>query len=67
MRIIGGATVARSSPFSTWLRATWRKALSTRPEAQEASATISDDDLARLAARPLHPLTLADLVKYVLK
>lgn len=64
MRIIGGANVARSSSFSTWLRAA-RKALSTRPEAQEAPRTVRDDDLARLAAKPLHPLTLADFVKYV--
>ena len=26
--------------------------------------TVTDDDIARLASRPLHPLTLADLVKY---
>ncbi|OCL11389.1 mitochondrial pyruvate dehydrogenase kinase-like protein [Glonium stellatum] len=25
--------------------------------------TVTDDDIARLAARPLHPLTLADLIK----
>jgi predicted amidohydrolase YtcJ len=27
--------------------------------------TVTDDDIARLAALPLHPLTLADLVKSV--
>lgn len=26
--------------------------------------TVTDDDIAQLAASPLHPLTLADLVKY---
>jgi hypothetical protein len=27
--------------------------------------TVTDNDIARLASLPLHPLTLADLVKYV--
>lgn len=27
--------------------------------------TVTDDDISRLASLPLHPLTLADLVKYV--
>jgi hypothetical protein len=26
--------------------------------------TVTDDDISRLASLPLHPLTLADLVKY---
>lgn len=26
--------------------------------------TVTDGDITRLAAKPLHPLTLADLVKY---
>lgn len=29
-----------------------------------ASANVNDDQVARLAAKPLHPLTLADLVRY---
>jgi len=73
MRLVGGASVARSRSFggvpaarssqhfSTWLNA-FRKGLSTRP-AQEAPASVSDEDLARLANRPLHPLRLADLVQ----
>ena len=31
-----------------------------------SSASISDDEIYRLAAKPRRPLTLADLVKYVL-
>jgi len=58
MRYIGGANIARSSQFSTWLR----KAFATRP-VHEAPIAVNDDDLTRLAARPLHPLTLADLVR----
>jgi hypothetical protein len=27
--------------------------------------TVTDNDISRLASLPLHPLTLADLVKYV--
>ena len=31
-----------------------------------SNATISDEEISRLAAKPRQPLTLADLVKYVL-
>jgi hypothetical protein len=39
----------------------------TRYRRRLHTATVTDNDIARLASLPLHPLTLADLVKYASK
>jgi hypothetical protein len=68
----GGARIALSSTFTLRLRnnatpsLTWRRSISSSSDDKPGPATtVPDDDIARLAARPLHPLTLADLVKSV--
>lgn len=50
---------ARRTPSSVFARGTHDKRLHT--------ATVTDNDIARLASLPLHPLKLADLVKWVLE
>jgi len=57
----------RSQCFRTALRA--RRHLShssrlARAESPVETVAVTDGDIARLAARPLHPLTLRDLVKH---
>ncbi|KAK3721725.1 hypothetical protein LTR37_002890 [Vermiconidia calcicola] len=51
--------VARHNGFA--IRSHRLKAIGTR---HIQTATVTDGDIARLAAKPLHPLTLADLCKF---
>ena len=53
---------------STWLKCCHLETrLSCLPQRRRygmKTVAVTDGDVARLAAKPLHPLTLADLVKY---
>lgn len=48
----------------TGRRAAWRLRSSSSSTRHLQTATVTDGDIARLAAKPLHPLTLADLCKH---
>lgn len=52
-------------PRSLRLLPLYRRHLSTTPIAAPDGYTASTDEIARLAANPLKPLTLRDLIRYV--
>src|ERR1700712_512426 len=47
------------------LQLQWRRLVHSSSPSSLSKAVVTDDHIAELSAKPLHPLTLGDLAKYV--